>query len=515
MAAGVEAMAIARQEWFGHPRGLYVLFATEMWERFSFYGMRALLIFYLTKHFLFSAQEASHIYGAYLGMVYALPVVGGLIADRWLGFRKSIVLGGVLLSLGHLGMAVEGEPAEWVAGEVQRDGFVVQVFYLSLGLIIAGVGFLKPNISSAVGQLYAEGDPRRDGGFTIFYMGINLGAFLSSLIVGGIGEAYGWRYGFGLAGIGMLIGLCVFLRGQRHLEGVLEPPRPQWLAAPVCPGLNREWAIYLGALALTALAWFMVQRPPLVGQALVATLALAYGFFVWHMLKNCTRDEQARMTLVILLTFCGVCFWALFEQAGSSMNLFTDEVVDRNLLGWEIAASQFQSLNAGFILLLGLPFAALWAALGRRGREPGIPAKFGLGIMQAGLGFGALVLGIAWADDAGKVAMLWIVLAYLLHTTGELCLSPVGLSMVTKLTPARVTGMMMGAWFLATAFADYVSGVLAGMASVDARGGVPAAGDLLRVYGDLFELLFYAGTGFGALVLLASPWLKRLQRGVR
>ena len=507
-----------KDEVFGHPKGLYVLFATEMWERFSFYGMRALLVLYLTRHFLFSDEEASHIYGAYLGMVYALPVIGGLVADRWLGFRKAVVLGGVLLSLGHLGMAIEGEPAVIVAGEVQRDGAVEQIFYFSLALIIAGVGFLKPNISSAVGKLYAEGDPRRDGGFTIFYMGINLGAFLSTLIVGGIGEFYGWRYGFGLAGVGMVIGLLVFLYGQRYLAGALEPPRPQWLAerfgAGVLPGLTREMGIYLGALLLVALAWFMVQRPPLVGQALVLTLALAYGFFVWYMLKNCTRDEQARMTLVIVLTFCGVCFWALFEQAGSSMNLFTDRVVDRNLAGIEIAASQFQSLNAGFILLLGLPFAALWAALARRGREPGIAAKFALGIIQAGLGFGALVLGIELADEAGKVAMIWIVLAYLLHTTGELCLSPVGLSMVTKLTPARVTGMMMGTWFLAVAFADYVSGVLAAMASVDVHSGASQAAELLEIYGKLFELLFYAGTGFGGLLLLISPWLKTWQRGV-
>ena len=503
---------------FGHPRGLYVLFATEMWERFSFYGMRALLVLYLTRHFLFTDQEAGHIYGAYLGMVYALPVIGGIVADRWLGFRKAVVLGGVLLSLGHLGMAVEGDPAVVVAGEVRRDAAVEQIFYLSLALIIAGVGFLKPNVSSAVGRLYAEGDARRDGGFTIFYMGINLGAFLSTLIVGGIGEFYGWRYGFGLAGIGMVVGLLVFVRGQRHLAGILEPPRPQWLAAPVVAGIpagaTRERAIYLGALLLTALAWFMVQRPPLVGQALVATLALAYGFFVYYMFKNCTSDERARMTLVIVLTFCGVCFWALFEQAGSSMNLFTDRVVDRDLAGVEIAASQFQSLNAGFILLLGLPFAALWAALARRRREPGIAAKFALGIIQAGLGFGALVVGIALADEAGKVAMIWIVLAYLLHTTGELCLSPVGLSMVTKLTPARVTGMMMGTWFLATAFADYISGVLAAMASVDMRTGAPAATALLDAYGGLFELLFYAGVGFGSALLVASPWLRRLQRGI-
>ena len=493
-----------------------------MWERFSFYGMRALLVLYLTRHFLFSDEQAGHIYGAYLGMVYALPVIGGIVADRWLGFRKAVVLGGVLLAFGHLGMAVEGEAAVVVAGEVRRDAAVEQIFYLSLALIIVGVGFLKPSVSSAVGKLYAEGDARRDGGFTIFYMGINLGAFLSTLIVGGIGEFYGWRYGFGLAGVGMVVGLLVFLRGQRHLAGVLEPPRPRWLAEPAfgaagggaLSGATRERAIYLGALLLTALAWFMVQRPPLVGQALVLTLALAYGFFVHYMLKNCTGDERARMTLVIVLTFCGVCFWALFEQAGSSMNLFTDRVVDRGLGGVEIAASQFQSLNAGFILLLGLPFAALWAALARRRREPGIAAKFALGIIQAGLGFGALVLGIALADEAGKVAMIWLVLAYLLHTTGELCLSPVGLSMVTKLTPARVTGMMMGAWFLATAFADYLAGVLAAMASVDVRGGAPTPAELLNAYGGLFEWLFYVGVGFGLALLAVSPWLRKLQRGV-
>jgi len=494
----------------GHPRGLYVLFFTEMWERFSFYGMRALLVLYLTKHFLFDDRMSAGTFGAYGSMVYLMPVLGGFIADRYLGFRRAVTFGAVLLCCGHLLMAFEGDPATVVDGVVVRDDGAVQIMFLALAFIVVGVGFLKPSISTIVGQLYEEHDPRRDQGFTIFYMGINLGALTAMLLCGWLGEAYGWRYGFGLAGIGMLAGLFTFLRGQRHFLGAGEPTNPELLRESVL-GVPREAIIYGGGIVGVAVVWYLVQMQAVVGGLLAVVAVVAVGGVTIYALSKCTRAEQHRLLVVILLTGVSVVFWTLFEQAGTSMTLFTDRNVDRDVAGVSLQASQMGFMNPAFIILLAPAFALLWRLLSPRGLEPSTPMKFGLGVLQAGLGFLVLVVGASFADGMGQVALIWLALAYLLHTTGELCLSPVGLSMVTRLTVKEVLGVMMGIWFLSSAGASYIAGIIAGSASVEGSPGTavdPAAS--LPVYADVFNTLGWAGVGIGIAVMLVAPWLRRL-----
>lgn len=502
--------------WLGHPKGLFVCFATELWERFSFYGMKFLLLLYLTKYHLFTDEAGLEVLGGYAALVYAMPVIGGLLADRYLGMRKAVVFGGILLALGHLGMAVEGEQARYVGENIVRDDAALQVFYFSLALIVMGVGFLKPNISTIVGQLYAQDDPRRDPGFTIFYMGINIGAFTATLLCGYLGETYGWQYGFGAAGIGMVIGLITFLGGQKHLHGLAEPRDPALLKAASPVGISNEWSIYLGSLVGILVVWQMLQFHSAVGTLLnVLSLAVAAGL-AWFLTYRCTPIERSRMLVLMVLTLSTVVFWALFEQGAASMTLYADRVMDKNLLGIEWRASQFGSLNSLFIFLLAPLFAWLWTTLGRRQLEPSTPVKFALGIAQAGLGFGALVIGASQPNEAGYVAAYWMVLAYLLHTMGELCLSPVGLSAVTKLAVPSVVGVMMGTWFLATAYSEFVAVQLAKLAAIDTVDGtVTDVASALSGYTALFEKLLYLGLGVAALMLLISPLLKRMMHGIK
>ena len=505
-----EAVVVDRGTFLGHPKGLYVLFFAEMWERFSFYGMRGLLIFYLTQHFLFSDRVATGIYATYGSLVYLMPLVGGIIADRYLGFRKAIVFGAILLCLGHLGMAFEGAPAVMTAGEVVRDQSSLQVFYFSMAFIIMGVGFLKPNISGIVGQLYTDGDPRRDGGFTIFYMGINFGAMTSAIFCGYLGQTYGWSYGFGLAGIGMLLGLITFIRWRDLYAGAGEPSNPERLKEPFLGPVNREWFIYLCGIAGIVVAWQLMQNREIVGNILlVATAIVVVGVTGFSVLR-CTPVERNRMLVVLFLTAVSVVFWAFFEQAGSSMSLFTERNVDRNLFGLNVLSSQLQFFNPGYILLFAPVFASLWLWLSKRGWEPSTPAKFGLGIVQVGLGFGALVMGANSATVDGSVALYWLALAYLLHTTGELCLSPVGLSMVTRFSVPSMVGLMMGVWFLASSLAHYVAGLIAAGASVESvPGEVIDKVASLAVYSNTFGYLAKVAVAVGVVVLVIAPLLNR------
>ncbi len=500
---------------FGHPRGLMICFATEMWERFSFYGMKYLLLLYLTKYHLFTDHSGLEVLGGYAALVYAMPVIGGLLADRYLGMRKAVVFGGLLLVAGHLGMAFEGEQARHVGEQVIRDDGALQVFYFSLALIVIGVGFLKPNISTIVGRLYTEDDPRRDAGFTIFYMGINLGSFTATLLCGYLGETYGWSYGFGAAGIGMLLGLATFLYGQKHLHGHAEPHDPAVLKQRSPIGLNKELTIYLCGLLGVVAAWRMLQFHGAVGM-LLNTLALAVLVGLgWFIMFRCDRIERHRMIVLMILTVSTVVFWALFEQSAASMTLYADRVMNRNLLGIEWTAAQFGSLNALFIFLFAPLFAWLWTALARRGIEPTTPVKFSMGIALAGLGFGALVLGAELPTEAGLVVGWWMVLAYLLHTCGELCLSPVGLSAVTKLAVPSVVGVMMGSWFLATAYSEFVAAQLAKLAAVQTvKGTVADVSVALASYTELFSNLLWVGLGVGLFMLLLSPLLKRMMHGI-
>ena len=430
-------------DFLGHPKGLFICFATEMWERFSYYGMRALLILYLTKHWEFTDATSYLIYGAYTSLVYIMPVFGGMLADQILGSKKAVTYGAILLVFGHLGMTVESNE---------------QIFYLSLALIVSGVGFLKPNISTMVGALYEEGDPRRDSGFTIFYMGINIGAFTATLLCGYLGEEIGWAYGFGAAGIGMLLGLFIFLWGQKYLEGLAEPPSNKYMTK--VNGISFENWAYISGVVMVLVTWFLVQNSQLVGQLLGGFGVIFIGAWLLYALLKCAPEERDRLIVVGILILFSLIFWALFEQAGSSLNILTDRGVDRVIFGWEVPASMFQSLNAGFIFTIAPLFALLWIALAKRNMEPSTPIKFSIGIMLVGLGFLALVYGMN-SSEGLQTGVIWIVLIYLLHTLGELCLSPVGLSSVTKLSPQRIVGFMMGMWFFASAAGNYVASLIA------------------------------------------------------
>ena len=430
-------------DFLGHPKGLFVCFATEMWERFSYYGMRALLILYLTKHWEFTDATSYLIYGAYTSLVYIMPVFGGMLADQILGSKKAVTYGAILLVFGHLGMTVESNE---------------QIFYLSLALIVSGVGFLKPNISTMVGALYEEGDPRRDSGFTIFYMGINIGAFTATLLCGYLGEEIGWAYGFGAAGIGMLLGLFIFLWGQKYLEGLAEPPSNKYMTK--VNGISYENWAYISGVVMVLVTWFLVQNSQLVGQLLGGFGVIFIGAWLLYALLKCAPEERDRLIVVGILILFSLIFWALFEQAGSSLNILTDRGVDRVIFGWEVPASMFQSLNAGFIFTIAPLFALLWISLAKRNMEPSTPIKFSIGIVLVGLGFLALVYGMN-SSEGLQTGVIWIVLIYLLHTLGELCLSPVGLSSVTKLSPQRIVGFMMGMWFFASAAGNYVASLIA------------------------------------------------------
>jgi POT family proton-dependent oligopeptide transporter len=554
-----------------HPRGLFVAFFAEMWERFSYYGMRAILVFYLTQHLLFDDKTASAQYGSYTSLVYLIPLVGGIVADRWLGTRKAVVFGALLLTAGHLTMAVEGRPAEQTlsyagrsyevlaqgrmderqvhvvidgkpyafaaapAGGLEIKGVAPDAslpavlpagsyamstksdpvgrnaFYLAVSLIIMGVGFLKPNMSTLVGQLYPQGDPRRDSGFTLYYYGINLGAFWATILCAMLGQSLGWWAGFGLAGVGMTAGLIVFVLGRKALLGHGEPPRPEALREPVAGPLNREGLIYALGLAGVIPVWFLVQNNSLVGISLIAATVAAVLYIFWFMFFRCGKVERERMGLAMVLIFGSVVFFTLFEQAGTSLNLFAARNVE--LMG--LPAAQTQSFNPFFILVFAPLFAAMWAWLAQRDRDPNPTLKFGLALIQVGLGFMVVVWGAPLVGADYKAPLLLLVLLYLLHTTGELFLSPVGLSEITKLSVASLVSFMMAVWFLASSIAQYVGGIIAGLAGAETLGGQvldPAAS--LAASLKVFNQLGLWGVGVGVAFIALSFFIKGWAHGV-
>ena len=575
MGASPSAGSSPVTDFLGHPKGVFVCFFTEMWERFSFYGMKALLLLYLLKHHRFSDDMGYDLIGAYGGLVYAVPVIGGLVADRWLGMRKAVVLGGVLLCLGHLGMAVEGVDARVVDGVVVRDEGALQVFYLSLAFIIMGVGFLKPNISTIVGKLYAEDDPRRDSGFTLFYAGINVGGLFAGLICAFLGETYGWKYGFGAAGIGMLAGLCMFLWGQQYLHGHAEPKDPAALRERVGP-LAREGWIYLGAFAGVAVVWQLIQRTWTVHGAMhLVALAFA-GWFVWFLSRHCNKVEREQM-IALLVTILGVLvFFTLYEQTYGSWLTFTDRLLTKDMLpslvgdpsgslpwslfvmlgsvplmvlalrasdagkpsqarGWVAllitimavacvrdvvlvpqTAGSLTFLGSFFIVLLSPLFAWLWPWLEARGRNPGKPMKSAIGLLFAALSFLPLIAAAKIAGGGTLASVWWLVLAYCILEIGEMCLSPIGLSAVTQLSVARVVGLMMGGFWLATAYSEMLAAQFGKLASLDVPedGTIDMAGAASK-YADLFQLLLWIGLGSALLFLLLAPLLRRMMHGVK
>ena len=505
------------EEFWGQPKGLYICFFTEMWERFSFYGMKALLFLYLIKYHLFGDAPAYQLLGAYGGMVYAMPVIGGMLADRWLGMRKAVIAGALLLCAGHFGMALEGEQARMIGGEVQRDEGALQVFYLSLALIIAGVGFLKPNISTIVGKLYPQNDPRRDGGFTIFYAGINVGALFASLICGYLGETFGWKYGFGAAGIGMLLGLTVFLTGQKYLHGHAEPRRPELLKENVLGPLNREWAIYLGALLGVGVIWQLMQNTWTVSGAMHIMSAVLVAWFTWFVIVKCSRIERQQMISLVILILMVLVFFTLYEQTYGSWVAFTDRLLTKDMFGavaataepvlpWTVVplalsplamllalrlashgkrlvgeivlgsvvlamlaafirdmsfvqqtAGSLTFLGAFFIVALTPFFTWLWPWLDRHGMNPSKPVKSAIGLLLAGLAFLPMAYATHLAGMHGIASVWWLVLAYGILELGELSISPIGLSAVTQLSVPSVVSVMMGARFLATAYSEVLA----------------------------------------------------------
>lgn len=717
----------------GHPRGLIILFFTEMWERFSYYGMRGLLIIYLTQHFLFSDEKSTILYGAYTALVYVMTIIGGSLADKYLGTRKAVTFGAILLVLGHIGMAFEGSGSkelmtykgqeyqitldgrggdarqiiktedgqsyikfgnqvleinnaqalglpsqlsgfdysvemadEELQGEnkivktltyndteyqlveegkgdnkvvtLEKDGqkgtvvasdhrsmsfgtnptlyltesfklgpsfpnkvggfdyelvdtqlngqaevrtikyegkeytltktgngadaeyqlsgaegesgvqlkaphdlkissaealglpaviegdeyqnrivqqdLYVNILYLSLALIIAGVGFLKANISTIVGSLYGFGDTRRDSGFTLFYMGINLGSLLSALTCGVIGIVWGWAYGFGLAGIGMILGLITFIWKSHWLEGKAEPPNPAKLKEKVFAFINYEWMCYLIGVGIIAISMFFVMNAEMMGDIFGVLGIVMFLILVAYAIIKLEGDERHRMFAAIYFILAQIPFWALFEQAGSSLNLFTDRLVDRSMGGWVVPAPVFQSLNAAYIIIFAPILAWLWSFLAKRKLNPPTPVKFAFGVFLCGFGFLALVGGIEASGEVGLTAVYFIFLIYLLHTLGELMVSPVGLSAVTKLAPAQAVGMTMGAWFLYSGLSNFLAGVIAKTTGAETIGGqltdVAAA---KATYADVYTNVSYVAMGIALFMLIISPLIKKLMEG--
>ena len=556
----------------GHPRGLVILFFTEMWERFSYYGMRGLLILYLSQHFLFSDERSTVLYGAYTALVYVMTIIGGTLADRYLGSRKAVTFGAILLVLGHFGMAFEGSgsrqlmtyngsdyqltldgrggdanqiiisdqgtslisfsegatnllvadpglvglpasiPTDSYSLRVETEPLYLNILYLSLALIIAGVGFLKANISTIVGSLYGFGDSRRDSGFTIFYMGINMGAFLSSIFCGYLGIAFGWKYGFGLAGIGMLFGLLIFLKYQPWLEGKAEPPNAEKLQEKVLGPINIEQMCYLTGLGIIIVSMLLVMNAHLVDESYVGLLGIIiFILLLGYAFVSCKGVERDRMLAGIYFILAQIPFWALFEQAGSSLNLFTDRLVDRTMLGMSVPAPVFQSLNAMFIVLFAPLLAWLWISLAKRNLNPSTPVKFAFGVFLAGLGFLSLVAGMRLSGDDGMTAVYFIFLIYWIHTMGELMVSPVGLSAVTKLAPPQAVGMTMGAWFLYSGLSNYLAGVIASTTGAETIGGQLADTAAAKAtYAAVYTQVGYIAMAIAVVMLLISPLIKRM-----
>lgn len=472
---------------FGHPAGLFVLFFTEMWERFSYYGMRALLIFYLIGHWGFSEDRAYIVYGSYTALVFVAPAVGGYLADRYIGASKAVAYGGVLLACGHILLAIEGEGAAGIGW-----------FWAALALIITGTGFLKANISVLVGDLYDRADVRRDPGFTIFYIGINSGAALGAIVAGYLGQAIGWRWGFGAAGVAMIAGLAVFLWGRRLLMGRGAPPAEARLDERRW-GITREYRIYLAGLAGVAGVWWLIQNQQLVGLALGAGGAIVVGYILFTAVVRLPAEERNGIFLALALILLSILFWAFYEQAGSSLNLYTERHVDRRLFGLTVPAAVFQSLTAIHIIIFGPVLAWLWLRLARHGREPRALTKFGLGLALLGVGFLILVAGARTAG-AAPTPLIFVVLLYLFHTLGELCLSPIGLAAMTRLAPPQMAGLLMGTWFLATAAGNFTAGLIA---RASARGTAV----------ETFATVGWTAVLAGGLVVLVSVATRRSVRG--
>lgn len=480
--------------WFGHPTGLSTLFFTELWERFSYYGMRALLVLFMVDTVSSGGmglddKTASAIYGLYTAFVYLAALPGGWVADRLLGAQRAVWVGGLVIAAGHFTLAIPSTAA----------------FFIGLVLVVIGTGLLKPNVSAIVGQLYPEGGARRDAGFTIFYMGINMGAFLGPLICGYLGEEVNWHAGFGASGVGMLFGVFQYRFSANRLgEAGLHSSAPKVDSA----GMDKAWYPVIGGCLIVVMVVVLGLTGTLKFNALALAqnttfviVGLAFAFFVYiFAFGKLTPTERNHTFVIVVLFITSAVFWSGFEQAGSSLNLFADRYTDRMVFGFEIPASWFQSLNPFYIVVLAPVFAAVWVKLARRQLDPSMPGKFAIGLFILGLGFLVMVVAAKIVVAGNQAAPYWLILTYLLHTMGELCLSPVGLSSVTKLAPKRFVGQMMGIWFLATSLGNLLAGLMAGRFNPEALNEMPG----------LFMQIVLTVTVAGLLLLAFTKLIKGL-----
>jgi POT family proton-dependent oligopeptide transporter len=501
-SAAVAGTAAADRSFFGHPRGLSTLFFTEMWERFSYYGMRALLILFMTAAATganpglgWDTAHAGAVYGLAIAFVYMMALPGGWVADHILGQRKAVLYGGILIALGNFSLAVRGETT----------------FYLGLLLIILGTGLLKPNVSTMVGELYPEGGARRDAGFSIFYMGINIGAFLSPLIAGTIGQRYDWRAGFAVAGVGMVLGLIQYVWGAKHLGTAgLEPDVKD---ATTRSRNVRNLVIGLAALGLVGVgAWatgLTIEKIAQYTTYIIVSLTLLY-FAVVLTAGGLTREEKGRVAAIGVLFLAAAVFWSGFDQAATSFNLVAEQLTDLNIGGWDAPASWLQSVNPLLIISLAPVFAWFWVWLNNRNANPSSPGKFAIGLVLMGLGFMVMFLGVQGAIGGDRISPMWLIGTYFLHTCAELFLSPVGLSTVTKLAPHRMVGQMMGIWFMATSLGNLIAGQMAGAMGVGEGSGEISAASAV----EIFQVVGLVAIGFGILLALFVKPVRRMMGGV-
>jgi len=533
------------QQLFGHPKGLFYLFFAELWERFSYYGMRALLMLYMVNEFFTYITDEAYreemsfgIFAAYGSLVYATPVLGGMIADKFIGFKKSILLGGVLMALGHFSMAFYFK-SDVLGFEVSAINHFF--FYTALALLIVGNGFFKPNISTMVGRLYPEGDDRRDSGFTIFYMGINAGAFLAPLVCGWLGYEYGWHYGFGAAGIGMIAGLLVFMKGMN--DGVFgdNGQQPVEYIERKMYGMRTDYFFYLVAALMVPIAAFLVKYNALevlegmhLHSALLSLLGVVILGILGKKMIELSRMEVFRLLSVLVLTLLITVFWSFFELAGTAITLFAERNVNLTLLN----ASQTNAINPGYIIFLAIPFSMMWVYLSKTQRNPTTPNKFALGILQLGLGFIVFAMSAQYMDAAGRTPFMFLMIGYLLLTTGELFISPIGLSKVTELSPKSMTAFMMGVYFLSSSYAHYISGAIAKLTTSNESGVIPEPGFMTTIiekvtgfaggysessvegvqslvsYTSVFTQVGVVAIGMAILAFILSPVLKKWMHGV-
>jgi POT family proton-dependent oligopeptide transporter len=488
----------------GQPQGLMTLFFSEMWERFCYYGMRTLLTLYLVKSLMKGDADASIIYGAYTALVYAAPILGGRMADQFLGYRYAVILGAILMAIGEF-VILGG-----------NETFLL----LGMGAIIVGNGYFKANISTIVGKLYEDGDPRRDSGFTIFYIGINVGALLATTLVAYVGETYGFDKGFALAGFGMLLGLIIFYTGRKNYAAApgLEPTEAG-LKKVIGP-FNMVQVVTVGSLALIPLCYLLVFQNQILDYLLIAL----FFYISYSMISAGAKEDKEegttiwkdRMIALIIMMLINITFWACFEQAGTSLTLFADRNVDRMIFDWEMPASMTQFFNPFFIIVFGSIFSVMWVKLAKIGKDPSIPLKFAFGIIQLALGFLVTMVGMMFVNDAFQVPLLTLFFLYMLHTTGELFLSPIGLSMVTKLAPKKIAGTAMGAWFLSFAMANYVGGKIAALTGGHSDSGValtPSEG--LDQYISIFSTIGFVLLGIAVVIIIFSKQLQKLMHGVK